>query len=300
MDLESERLIRGAVFEYLERMSVTYGTELPWSVLYDEFLFEETTLRLLHRGQGIWKPKQLTAALSILTTVDSPYADAFDHDGLLEYQYATGSGAEWQNRSLRAAFDSALPLVHLQGVGDSRFVATWPVFVVQDDPAAGLVKVAVDDPQRIDRAISDELAETARRAYYTVLTRRRLHQARFRHRVMKAYRSRCAVCRLDEAVLLEAGHIVPDSHELGQPDVSNGLALCVLHHASFDRNLLGFRPDGVVQISPRLRERSDGLVLEHGLQAFHGSKLTVPDATADRPDVERLAMRFDEFVSQND
>jgi len=35
--------------------------------------------------------------------------------------------------------------------------------------------------------------------------------------------------------LLDAAHITPDSDAEGEPVVSNGVALCKLHHAAFDR-----------------------------------------------------------------
>jgi hypothetical protein len=38
--------------------------------------------------------------------------------------------------------------------------------------------------------------------------------------------------------LLDAAHILPDGHPKGEPVVPNGLALCKLHHAAFDRQRL--------------------------------------------------------------
>lgn len=272
-----------------------HGDVVPWDVLYEGCQLNGTQIRLIHRGQGIWKPAFLDVALSVLTAAGSPYADAFDSDGLLEYRYATGSGASWQNSALRNALEHGLPVLHLQGVGGARYVPTWPAYVVSDDPGKGIFRIAIDDLRRVDESVPDELAESARRAYYTVLARRRLHQAAFRHRVLEAYRSACAVCNLDEEVLLEAAHIVPDSHELGEPLVSNGLALCAIHHVAFDRYLLGVRPDGVIRISSRLRDRSDGPMLLHGLQAFHGRQLAIPEREGDRPEERLLQIRYDAF-----
>jgi hypothetical protein len=39
--------------------------------------------------------------------------------------------------------------------------------------------------------------------------------------------------------LASTAHILPDSHPRGAPVVPNGLSLCKLHHAAFDRNILG-------------------------------------------------------------
>jgi putative restriction endonuclease len=60
----------------------------------------------------------------------------------------------------------------------------------------------------------------------------------FRQRVLKAYEYRCAVCGFDVrlgrvSIALDAAHI--RWHQAGGPDVeSNGLALCVMHHKTFD------------------------------------------------------------------
>ena len=42
--------------------------------------------------------------------------------------------------------------------------------------------------------------------------------------------------------------ILPDTHPRGKPVVPNGLAICKLHHAAFDANILGIRPDYTVDL----------------------------------------------------
>jgi putative restriction endonuclease len=58
--------------------------------------------------------------------------------------------------------------------------------------------------------------------------------------------------------LLDAAHIIPDGAPKGDPVVPNGLALCKLHHAAFDANLVGVRPDLTVDVARRLLEEIDG------------------------------------------
>lgn len=60
---------------------------------------------------------------------------------------------------------------------------------------------------------------------------------RFRQEVLRAYSQRCAMCEI-QLDLVEAAHIVPHAHPKGFDIVSNGLALCALHHRSFDTGLL--------------------------------------------------------------
>ena len=60
---------------------------------------------------------------------------------------------------------------------------------------------------------------------------------RFRQEILEAYSHRCAMCGI-QLDLVEAAHIVPHAHPKGFDTVSNGLALCALHHRSFDTGLL--------------------------------------------------------------
>ena len=71
-----------------------------------------------------------------------------------------------------------------------------------------------------------------------VIPTRRTRDPKFRDRVLTAYEWSCAVCGFDVrmgsvSIALDAAHIHWHTH--GGPDEeSNGLALCVLHHKTFD------------------------------------------------------------------
>jgi putative restriction endonuclease len=101
----------------------------------------------------------------------------------------------------------------------------------------------------------------------------RLHQHRFRAAVLRAYSTRCAVCRLREATLLQAAHIIDDREPRGVATIANGIALCAIHHLAYDRNLLGIDPRGVVHIAQRLLDEHDGPMLSSGIQGFHGAAI---------------------------
>ena len=60
------------------------------------------------------------------------------------------------------------------------------------------------------------------------------------------------LCKLRHAELLDAAHIIADANDEGLPIVPNGLALCKIHHAAFDKNIIGISPD-----RDRLSERYD-------------------------------------------
>lgn len=120
----------------------------------------------------------------------------------------------------------------------------------------------------------------------------------FRARVLAAYQSRCTVCQLRHSELLDAAHIIPDSKPHGSPVVPNGLAMCKIHHAAFDNNIMGVRPDLTVHIRQDVLEEIDGPMLRHGLQDMHNASLTAPRARDAKPRTEWLEERYAEFLER--
>jgi putative restriction endonuclease len=95
-----------------------------------------------------------------------------------------------------------------------------------------------------------------------------------------------------------AAHIIGDSKPHGRAIVPNGLALCKIHHVAYDRNIIGVRPDLVVQVREDVLAEEDGPMLKHGIQEMHGGKLrVVPRVKAARPEEGRLEERYAEFVA---
>lgn len=161
-----------------------------------------------------------------------------------------------------------------------------------------MFSVAVDEEWVLQGAaqIATELSDTPlRREYATRTVRQRLFQAEFRRRVVDAYRERCALCSLRHRELLDAAHITPDS-DAGDPIVSNGLALCKLHHAAFDGFFFAITPDDRVVVRPSILTESDGPMLIVGLQQIDGALIQLPVHHDQRPDRDRLAARYEAFV----
>lgn len=250
-------------------------------------------LPLIDFSRGIRNPRDLAATLSIVHAVDGPYADHDSGDGLLHYAYRRG-GAGGDNRKLRVAFELGSPLLLLVKPEANVYVPVAPVYVVADDEAVGEFVVALDEAFRY---LPDPAHLPAdQRRYALRLARTRLHQPVFRGRVVRAYGTRCAICRLAHGELLEAAHIYPDSDERGQPVVPNGLSLCSIHHTAYDRALLGISPDLEVRLDADLLAEVDGPMLRHGLQEMHGRTLSLPERAADHPDREALAWRYEQFT----
>jgi putative restriction endonuclease len=77
--------------------------------------------------------------------------------------------------------------------------------------------------------------------------------------------------------------------------VPNGIALCSLHHAAFDAHLMAVRPDYQIEVRRDVLEESDGPMLIHGLQGFHGQAIRVPSRQHLRPDASLLEIRYGLF-----
>ncbi len=111
-----------------------------------------------------------------------------------------------------------LPLAYFHGIVPGKYLATWPVYVVGDDPAGLAVTVAVDDaehmvipsgpgietgsgkgwtvdPQTLAAKAVGEGLDAVRRTYVTGVVKVRLHQRAFRERVLDAYQRQCATPR---------------------------------------------------------------------------------------------------------
>lgn len=289
--------LRTAAMEWLDDRA-RQGAE---TVRFDElaaFTFAGTRIPLMDRQRGIRKPAALDAALSFRTVFTSPgqvppYEDAEGPDGLLRYKYRGDDPRHAENVALRRAHQQGLPLIWFFGVAPGVYLPSYPVWLVGDEPERLQFAVALDGAQRLvtpGAAVGDE-----QRRYVERLTRLRLHQPVFRARVLQAYARECALCRLRHASLLDAAHILPDGHPRGRPIVPNGLSLCKLHHAAYDQNILGVRPDLVVEVRRDILEEIDGPMLRHGLQEMVGHRLSAPRQRDARPDVTALEERYETF-----
>jgi putative restriction endonuclease len=301
--LETDAEVRQRAFQFLDDLRETHGNALPRAVLAQGFDFKGARVPFIG-PQGIFKPAVLPSMPLSITTVPvnprkaRPYEDSVAEDGVIHYKYRGTDPSHADNAGLREAMRRQVPLVYFFGLVPGRYYAEYPVFVVGDDPADLSFKVQVDDRRAILNTHEGvaESTTAAIREYLTVVAQKRVHQEEFRARVLRAYRECCAVCRLRHAELLEAAHILPDRHPRGHPVVPNGLSLCKIHHAAFDRNILGIRPDLVVEIREDILEEEDGPMLRHGLQELHGNQLlVVPRAREQKPDPARLEERYEVF-----
>ncbi|MFI6358303.1 phosphorothioated DNA-binding restriction endonuclease [Streptomyces sp. NPDC050743] len=105
----------------------------------------------------------------------------------------------------------------------------------------------------------------------------RKRRAGFVEEVLHAYAYACAFCGFDGAlgrnpVGLEAAHVQWHSQD-GPDEVSNGLALCSLHHTLFDLGVLGLLPDWRIRVSQLYVARS---LAGRAIDALHGQPVAMP------------------------
>ena len=298
-----ESKIRIAAFEWLKKQVDIYGEVLPRNVLEKGFLYGDERISLV-APNGIFKPKIFSEIpLSITTAPNGPYNDAFSGDGYLAYRYRGTDPMHRDNVGLRKAMLKQIPLIYFHGILPGKYLAIWPVYIVGDNPAKLTFTVAADLEETIldtVKGVRDDIStsndSSIQRKYVTREVKQRVHQSVFRERVLNAYRDQCSFCRLRHRELLDAAHIIPDSDEMGEPIINNGLSLCKIHHAAFDRSFIGVSPDYKIFVRNDLLEEHDGPMLKYGIQEMHGRNIILPNRKSELPDREMLAQRFDEFM----
>ncbi len=83
-------------------------------------------------------------------------------------------------------------------------------------------------------------------------------QKKFRNDLLKEFNHKCAICNVDKKELLIASHILP-YHKCPTVkemiDNNNGLLLCVMHDALFDKNYITFDKKGKIIISKEIDKK---------------------------------------------
>jgi putative restriction endonuclease len=298
--------IRQTAFEHINRLTVLNSGVLGSDDLAAGFQFPGERIPLINPQRGIFKPRQMAGLLSIRTVFPrqggrvwyddqrEAHQQIYAGDEMVEYAFMGTDPNSPDNRWLREAMESQVPITYFLGTSPGRYQPILPTFIVGWHPERLRVQLAFG---AIVGASADALPPAApERRYALREVKARLHQASFRDAVLAAYDGRCAISKLPEPRLLDAAHIVIDAHEqLGQPIIPNGLPLTKIHHAAFDANLIGIDGDFRIHVADRLLEIHDGPFLELGLKSIAGTQIVMPRRLADRPDRDRLALRFEEF-----
>src|SRR5215470_6803252 len=302
-EADRDMLLRIAAFEHVRRLGEIHD-HLTVSDLKPGFVLEGERIPLINPQRGIFKPQQMRFLLSIKTVFPRPggkvwyddqrevHRQIFEGDETIDYAFMGQDPDAADNRWLREAFENPVPIIYFLGIAPGRYQAMLPSFISGWDSKTLKARVAFGAPDQATLAPPESALE---RRYALRAVKQRLHQASFREAVISAYNGRCALSGLPESVLLDAAHIIADKDELfGQPVIPNGIPLSKIHHAAFDAHLIGIDPDYRLHVSPRLLGQNDGPMLE-ALKRLNGETILLPKRDKDRPDRDRLALRFERF-----
>ena len=305
---DPEKRIRTAALLAIEKLSAHWHGRVPWSEIAKGFVFDGESVLFANRAKGIFKPKQMTAALSIKSGVPRSgrpiwyrdqigTSDHYDETGLMHYELSRPGPADPTNRALKETWKRNAPMIYFAGVAPTVYQAVFPVWIedFRDDEGIALVSSAdvVDLGLSSVAAAREMMPLEVRSSYSPRISRNRNHQAWFSARIKAAYGWRCSFSGLPIRKLLVGAHIVPDA-EGGPASVQNGICMSALHHVAFDTDLLGVDPDFRVHTSPRIREQNDGEILV-SLKNLDGAKIRLPDESTDLPSRDLLAQRFNQF-----
>lgn len=307
MNGDPDWAIRAEAFSALERLVIEANGPIPWTNIDVGFQFEGQSIHFGSRAIGIFKPRQMSAALSLKTTVPRGQRQTWYRDqdadidpttGLMPYDLAKGGLDNPANLHLQFAYNRKAPLIYFRGVEPTLYEAFWPVWVAHFNAAEERVLLSISEATQTDLVspppppLRDGL-QVRKQSYSQVQSRHRNHQAWFSSRTKSAYGYRCAFSGLPLRSLLVGAHIKPDA-EGGPPSVDNGICMSTLHHTAFDANLIGVDPDLRIHVAEKVIKERDGPLLEN-LRQLHGAKLRTPSHTDAHPNPKYLELRFARF-----
>ena len=126
------------------------------------------------------------------------------------------------------------------------------------------------------------VANTQRRIIISQIARKyRAHD--FKQRVLGAYGNRCAVCGV-QLKLIDAAHIIPVADPSSTDETANGIALCKIHHAAMDRNLISVNENYRIEVSSTEINKLEKDGLHGGIKVFRQHLKTAILLPADRRD----------------
>lgn len=156
---------------------------------------------------------------------------------------------------------------------DAREVIRQKIIEVYFPEQAEKFRLAISENQEINSIENLLLKEAEKKTPDTskVVTDTPKRNIAFRRAIIKLYDYTCAACRLriitlDGETAVEAAHIFPFAQSFDD-SIGNGLALCPLHHWSFDKGLFSIEDNYKMIVSTNFEESGDEAFLLRSLQS---------------------------------
>lgn len=315
--------------ELIERISPPHRRRLVW---FEEHQDDVSSipgplpdgLLLVSKPKGIYKPIDLSYALSIRINLDSPYADGLPvptpgGGWLLSYHQEgadpAGRDRMFTNRGLMQCIADRVPVGVLRERAPAGHRSQYDVlglampvrwsdgyFFFESlnpratpvlDPVSDVLEAtarAETDQEGVDTKPPEDDYDARLRVFKQIVARR--GQAAFRSALLDAYQGRCAVTGCDAPEALEGAHLRPyrgpDSNT-----VTNGLLLRADIHTLFDLRLLAPHPvTRNIVISKRLAGTQ--------YEVLSDRQLADPAAAWQRPSQETLEIIWEKFREAED
>jgi putative restriction endonuclease len=212
---------------------------------------------------------QIGSSSSIQT--DLPALEAAARDGLGVFAKTTGELSIAIRPDMLGIYAEQLQALHDSGMDAAQLDA---------------LRQMASDPLDLE---PDDLPARRRKVMAAAL--RLLRDRRFGERVLSAYDHRCALCGM-QLRLLDAAHILPVAHPDSNDNVTNGVALCALHHRAYDAALVTFDETYAVAVSNDAIAKLAAEGRDGGAVAFQAAlrpSLLLPQARASRPSSQMIA-----------
>ena len=146
---------RRAAFDWLRRQVSEDGV-VAHDVVSQGIRHEGQQLPLLNVKGGIHIPRGMDLPLSVRTSPTSKYDNELGTDQRLRYRYAGTDPEMWVNVAMRTAMENSTPLIYFHGIANWRYVALWPVFVIDDSPDDLTFTIACEHAAFVDKVLEHE------------------------------------------------------------------------------------------------------------------------------------------------
>ena len=287
--------IRDAAIKHCRLLAAQWGEAVPASELKKGFPFQGAWIKLMG-PQGVFKPKEISdGALTLLSTLASRYEDEEMSGDVMLYDYAPPQ-RDYENTGLKRLAAAGRSVIVLKQVNEnpSEYMIWAPVAIMGMDDVARKVKLNLAAANAdVPAAEAAPIPAAFSRAYAETIVKARLHQAHFRKATLRAYRSRCCVCALNEHKLLDAAHIVDDRLPEGLAQVRNGMSMCPTHHRAYDRGVLLVHEDYRTEVRRDRLNAADSNETRAMLLDFAGREINRPKDEAHWPDPALLRLKLE-------
>ena len=175
------------------------------------------------------------------------YADDLHDWGIFYHYPVTGRGKkdELEIEATKNASRFNLPIFVVVDDGKLRDVYLGRISEWDDNQQVFQIDF---DPEWLEEPVSADFIDvpsegaTSRKKRKTSMKESVERDSRFGFKVKKHYGTKCAMCEMTEAKLIQGAHLISVEKD-GSDHVGNGLPLCANHHLAMDTGLVAVHPE---------------------------------------------------------